>query len=327
MKIRPYFRNGRFYNHDKDSIATRINGMLKVVLRMMKKRISAKLSGKYTSFELKEWVCNKNLIINSQNPVITWIGHSTFLIQIGKINILTDPVFGEISRFVPRLINNPISLNKLPRIDIVLISHDHMDHFDVKSLRLIQKDDPIILLPAGAKRLLKGFYLGKTFEMNWWENKGFNFVGLENLRISFLPAAHWSGRSLFSSNRALWGSWMIEYNGLKIYFAGDTAYEDHFKSIKYYYSSIDIALIPIGPENPRLLMDDAHTGSYQAVRAFLDLDAKNFIPMHWGTFNLGLDDFFDPINVLKSSWDNSLDSLKGKRLCIMKFGESKEFVI
>ena len=236
------------------------------------------------------------------------------------------PIFGRFSKFVPRFVLPPITLNKLPKIDVVLISHNHKDHLDEKSLYRLKNDDPLFLIPIGNGRWFSRRGFKNILEMNWWEKEDFG-VGKESdgMTFSFLPATHWTGRTLFDLNKSLWGSWMIEYKGFKIYFAGDTAYSEHFKSIREYYSPIHVALMPIGPEEPRLLVDDAHTNSQQAIQAFLDLNAENFIPMHWGTFSFGLDDFSDPIEKLRRLWDSSLDQLAKKNLHVVKFGEPKKF--
>jgi L-ascorbate metabolism protein UlaG (beta-lactamase superfamily) len=149
--------------------------------------------------------------------------------------------------------------------------------------------------------------------------------GEKDIKIHFLPAHHWSGRGLFDINKSLWGSWMIETPKYKIYFAGDTGYAGHFRQISEKFSSIDIVLMPIGPEEPRTMMKDSHVGVDEALQAFQDLQAKHFIPMHWGTFKFGADTFDLPIKKLQVSWQNLFFENSDKFLHIVKCGEIKQF--
>ena len=136
---------------------------------------------------------------------------------------------------------------------------------------------------------------------------------------------HWTSRGLLDINKTLWGSWMIELAGFKIYFAGDTAYAEHFQKIGEIFKDIDVALMPIGPVSPRKLIGEAHTCPTQAIKAFLDLNAKCFIPMHWGTFRSAYESFSAPAEHLIKSWDSSCDKLNGKSLKLLKVGESTLF--
>jgi L-ascorbate metabolism protein UlaG (beta-lactamase superfamily) len=271
--------------------------------------------------QLDDWVADGKPPAVSNDLCITWIGHSTFLIQIGGVNIITDPVFGALNKIMyPRKTPCGVAFIDLPKIHVVLISHNHRDHTDKKSLRMLQKrDNPLCLVPTGCSELIRSFGFSEIEELNWWDSYHYS----NNAKLSFLPAWHWSGRALYDENTSLWGSWMIQAQGRTIYFAGDSAYHpDFYKVIAAAYSSIDVAMMPIGPNEPRKYMRDEHMSAEEAGQAFVDLNAKIFIPMHWGTFRLGPDKFIDPINRLNKWWqDHNLPVQKNKTLRLVKLGE------
>lgn len=261
-------------------------------------------------------------------PKITWIGHASFLIQIGGVNILTDPVLQNASYFFPRLLKPGIDLDKLPNIDFVLVSHNHRDHMDEKSLlKLKEHNGTFFLVPKGDKLWFDSRSFARSRECTWWSRESFTIKNSasKDVTFRFLPASHWSQRGVFDRNRSLWGSWLIECAGYKIYFAGDTAYNSHFKEIAQEIPDIDIALLPIGPCEPREWIKHAHVDANEAVKAFIDLKANHFIPMHWGTFPLGAEHFEMPIVRLKKSWTSHADKLDGKKLHIIKAGQMVEF--
>jgi L-ascorbate metabolism protein UlaG (beta-lactamase superfamily) len=265
-----------------------------------------------------EWaVDHTNVPIN--RPTIIWIGHSTFLIQLDGITILTDPIFGDASPLFKRIFPPSIALNQLMPIDYILISHNHRDHMDAESLLQLRHHNSHILVPHGDKRwfVRRGFRLVE--EKIWWESSTFKRSD-GDLKFTFLPAHHWSQRSLFDRNKSLWGSWMIEYKGSTIYFAGDTAYAAHFSKIRTQFPSIDIALMPIGPCEPHTAMKAAHINAEQAGEAFIELGAKIFIPMHWGTFYFGMDSFSYPVEQLRLWWNNQ-NSVTKDQLAILKLGQ------
>ncbi|MFH0898490.1 MAG: MBL fold metallo-hydrolase [bacterium] len=259
----------------------------------------------------------------SIQPTITWIGHATFLIQIGGLNILTDPIFFELSRFfAPRLMPCPLSLEKLPPIDIILVSHNHVDHLDhatICTLKLLGHN-PTILAPSGNKDWFMRRGFSKVYEKTWWEKHA-----QDDFVFTCLPANHWSGRNLLDTNKTLWGSWMIAYKGFHIYFAGDSAYDIHFSQIKKAYPSINVALMPIAPNDPHPLIKVSHINAYEAFKAFHDLGAQQFIPMHWGTFLFEQSQFDHSINLISELWEKQHQKLTGQILKILKIGQSCRF--
>lgn len=226
------------------------------------------------------------------------INHATVLIQIDGKSILTDPVYSKRASPVsfagpPRKSHPGIPFQFLPKIDYILISHDHYDHLDIKTLKKLRdRDNPEIITGLGLKGFLKKFKLQNVTELDWHESKIHN--GLE---IIFTPSIHWSNRA-FSPRKTLWGSYLVKGSST-IYFAGDTAYGDHFSEIKSKYGAVDLALIPIGAYIPRSFMLHVHMDPQQAVQAHIDLEAKESYAIHWGTFQLTHEGMYDPIEELQ----------------------------
>ena len=279
--------------------------------------------------KISDWIVQSDPLSCSIDPVITWIGHASFLIQIGGMNILTDPIFGNTSALYPRIFEPGIALGKMPHIDYVLISHNHRDHMDRDSLLFLgnKHKKTYFLVPEGDKAWFDRRGFGYTKEHTWWEQTTFSLKYDESkeIRFTFLPALHWSQRGLFDKNRSLWGSWMIECNGKKIYFAGDTSYWSHFKEISDEFGTVDTALLPIGPCEPRKWVKHSHLDADEAGKAFLDLKATHFVPMHWGTFPIGLDVFDTPVTLLQKWWITHKDELTEKSLHMPKIGQPIKF--
>jgi L-ascorbate metabolism protein UlaG (beta-lactamase superfamily) len=211
-----------------------------------------------------------------------------------------------------------IPIKNLPKIDVVAISHNHIDHMDKRSLLAIKHHNPIILVPKGDGR----WFSRKKFE-NVIENKWGDSHTIKNVKLTYLPASHWTGRGFFDYNKSICGSWMIDDSYHKIYFAGDSSYDKHFCEIAQEFPSIKTALLPIGPIEPRSGVEHAHLDSTQALQAFIDLQAKQFIPMHWGTFQFGAEEFEVPIKILEEIWKKEEANLDGKKLLILKFGQGE----
>lgn len=315
LKFQPHIENDRFYNYKGEVKPPFITPSLAMLLEWYishKRRIK---------LDIENWIhkLEENFSNHEQNISVTWIGHATFLIQTGKYNILTDPVFGSLSFFFPRILPAGIELNNLPKIDYVVISHNHRDHMDTHSLTNLYKLNPEItfLVPKGDKNWFTKRKIHNVIECNWWDH-----ISFKDLSFYFLPAYHWSQRGIFDYNKSLWGSWMITYQDQHIYFGGDTAYADHFKAIGEEFS-IHTALMPIGPCEPREWMRESHISAEEAGHAFLELNAKNFIPMHWGTYYFGTDSFELPYQRFCSWWDLQLlkNSVNDKKFITLKVGQ------
>ena len=233
---------------------------------------------------------------------VTFVGHATFLIQVGGSNILIDPVYSEraspLSFAGPRRARAPgVRFDDLPPISLVLLSHNHYDHCDLKTLgRLERRFHPPAVTPLGNGRLLRSAGVRQVEELDWWET-----ASTPPVPVTLTPAQHFSARGPFDRNRALWGGFLIEAGGYRILFAGDTGYGPHFREIAARLAPIDLALLPIGAYEPRWFMKDIHTNPAEAVQAHLDLAARQSIAMHFGTFQLTPEGIDDPVRELANA--------------------------
>ena len=241
-------------------------------------------------------------ISNNEKQYGIWIGHSTFHINNGNLDILTDPIFSNRASPIKfagpkRLINTPLNVSDLKNVDVVTISHNHYDHLDIPSLKLIQKKFPevIFLVPVGDKALLKKYKLKNIYELTWWET-----FTLKETKFTFTPTQHWSARGIFDRNESLWGGWYFETKNLKLFHAGDTGYSEDFKNIKNKLGKPDYAFIPIGAYDPEWFMAESHVTPEDAVRIMEDLGNPNSFGMHWGTFALTSEDTLEPLERLKT---------------------------
>jgi L-ascorbate metabolism protein UlaG (beta-lactamase superfamily) len=232
------------------------------------------------------------------------INHATLLIQHKNVNIITDPVYVKRASPFPNLggpkrYRNPsIPYEKLPPIDIVLISHDHYDHLDLLTLKRISDDhNPIIYVGLGLKAYLSRFGIQNLVEMDWEDA-----VDVLGLKLTFLYARHWSNRG-FSPYKTLWGSYMIQSEEKTIYFAGDSAMDRHFEEINQAFPNIDLAFIPIGAYVPRSFMQLVHMPPEDAILAHKALNPKLSVAIHWGTFQLTGEGMYDPIDELQAIAD------------------------
>ncbi len=327
--MKPYQRKERFYNSSEERTLYRLSNMAKIYWHSVRTSITQfpRVPKPYfdQGFDKNDWLATTPPPHMSMVPRVTWLGHATFLIQIGGINIITDPILFGLEPFVERMMPLPFPVTSIPPIDYILLSHNHHDHLDLRSLRLLNRDQPQVLAPSGNQHILMRGGLTNAKELSWGEKVDGK---ASDITFTCLPAHHWSWRSLFDLNKALWCSWLIRYKTYTIYFAGDTAYSDHFSYIGTTYGPITTALMPIGPEEPRALMRDTHIDTIEAIQGFQELNAQHFIPMHWGTFHFGNDCFLDPIHNLRNNWDVLLspEDRAAKSLHIVKFGEGKEFV-
>lgn len=281
-----------------------------------------KLWGKWVDAKIiKTWHKPSRPIKESCDPAVTWIGHSTFLIQYKNINIITDPVFGSLSWLNTRAINPGLTPNRLPHIDVILLSHNHTDHMDEESLLSLRAHQPLVMVPTGNAGWFRHHGFSYVVEYSWWECQELVLKdGAFSISITCVPALHASGRSVADINAALWAGWVISSEDKAVYFAGDTGYYKRlWDEIHTVFPSITIALLPIGPNEPGGLLNNIHMNAEQAVEAFMDLEAQLFIPSHWGTFRFGSDAFMLPIDNLKKSWAEN--NISGDRLHILKVGQ------
>lgn len=259
---------------------------------------------------IEEFTKTSRQAIEKKENRIWWLGHATFLIYLNGFFIITDPVFENLSSLFPRLFNSNKLTDVLPAIDIALVSHNHYDHLDKKSIQsLLKKNKNLsLLVPEGDGTLCKNWGAQNVQELSWWDTANPSNKTNEQPTITFVPAKHWSRRSLFDCNKSLWGGWVIQHQTTIIYFAGDTAVGDHFQEIKENFDPITYALLPVGPCEPQHENRSTHIDPIQAAEAFQALEATTMIPCHWGTYPLGTDHPNAPIDLLLHWWSNQKDS-------------------
>jgi len=240
---------------------------------------------------------------------LTWIGHASWLVQLDGKSLLIDPIFGTLPTG-RREVEAGLLAQQLPHIDAVLVSHNHYDHLDLKSLK--QVGAPII---AGLG--LKKWFADEGLvakELAWWES-----TEVGPINITFVPAHHWSRRGLFDANKKLWGGFVIKGPSASVYHAGDSAYFDGFREIGARFPDLDAALLPIGAYAPDWFLR-MHMNPEQAVQAFVDLGARNFFAMHWGTFRLTDEPLDEPPRRLTVEWNKR--GLPEKAKHILAIGET-----
>ncbi len=256
-----------------------------------------------------------------QNPSLTWIGHATMLARMDGASFLTDPVFSEraspLAFTGPKRLQPPgVPFDALPELDFALLSHDHYDHTDLPTVRRLAARGVPFVVPRGMSDLIKGAG-GRAIELGWWDA-----TDIAGVRITCVPAKHFSGRGLTDRNRRLWAGFVVEGPTRRFYFAGDTASFDGFAEIGRRLGPPHMAAIPIGAYLPRKLMDAIHVTPEEAVQAGLDTGALRIAGMHWGTFDLGVEPLDEPPRRFLA--EASRRGL-GDRAFVMKIGETRAF--
>ena len=253
--------------------------------------------------------------------VVTFVGHSTFLIQAAGINVLIDPVYANraspVSFAGPRRVRPPgVRFDELASISLVLLSHNHYDHCDLGTLKLLeQRFHPAAATPPGNGRLLRAAGYRKIEELDWWQKSS-----SAPLPVTVTPAQHFSARTPFDRNRALWGGFLIEAEGRRIFHAGDSGHGAHFRHIGERLGPIDLALLPIGAYEPRWFMKDIHMNPAEAVQAHLDLGARLSVAMHFGTFQLTPEGIDQPVRDLRVALQDR--GVPAEQFRVMEVGES-----
>lgn len=303
------FDGKRFYNLDRTKQSQNFKSVLKWLFTRNKAVWPKYVRNEYTDIAPD--------FINDGSIRISFIGHATFLIQTDGLNIITDPVFSNRASFTqilgPKRVADPgIEMENLPKIDMVLVSHNHYDHLDVESLKYFaKKDNPLMILPIGNEKIMANISKNTKF-LSWGE---------PYQNICFEPSQHWSSRTLFDRNKSLWGSFIIKAKAGNICFIGDTGYDEAlFKKIGTKYSSMKISIIPIGAYEPRWFMRDIHINPDEAVKIHVDLNAKLSIASHFATFQLTDESYEQPVEDLKKALD--MHNIKPNDFLAMKIGQS-----
>ncbi|MGE0314756.1 MAG: MBL fold metallo-hydrolase [Lautropia sp.] len=255
---------------------------------------------------------------------VTWIGHATVLLQVAGKTILTDPHFGDraspVSFIGPkRRMPLPATLDELPRIDLVVISHDHYDHLDAPTIRRLVAQaggEPVFAVPLGNERLLAELGARRIVALDWWERRS-----IEGLEIGCLPVHHWSARGLGDRNENLWSGWRIAADGFSFVFVGDTGYSADFAEIGRRAGPFDLAAIPIGAYEPRWFMKAQHVNPSEAVQILRDLRARSAMAIHWGTFELTDEPLDRPLVDLAAAL--AADDADARRFEVYRHGETR----
>jgi L-ascorbate metabolism protein UlaG (beta-lactamase superfamily) len=248
---------------------------------------------------------------------ITWAGHASTIVQLDGKTVLLDPVWSpKIGGVIRRLGAPGIPWENLPKVDAVLVSHNHYDHLDVPTLKRLPADTPIVV-PAGNGRLLRRKGFAHVQELEWWQT-----AVVEGLKLHLVPAHHWSRRVPWDQDRSLWGGWVVEGKAQTAYFAGDTAYGPFFGDIARRHPRLDVAMMPIGAYAPRHYNGCNHVDPEESLQAFQDVGANVMVPVHWGTFRLSPEPIMEPIERLEAAWGRS--GLERHRLWDLAVGESRQ---
>jgi N-acyl-phosphatidylethanolamine-hydrolysing phospholipase D len=268
-------------------------------------------------------------------PAVTWIGHATALVQASGLNVLTDPIFSRRASPVqflgPARAQPPgIALGNLPHIDVVLISHNHYDHLDRRSITALNGQAggaPLFLAPIGIKAWLERLGVEHAVELDWWERHV--HAGVE---FHFTPAQHWSARGLYDRNKTLWGAWAATASDLHWFFSGDTGYSQDFSDTRRHFAArqtesqgggFDVALIAVGACLPRWFMQMQHVDLDEAVQIHLDLGAKCSVGVHWGTFPLADDPLDLPLHELSRA--RTLKGVNEESFILLPVGGTRQF--
>ena len=266
----------------------------------------------------------KNIKSLEHKDYILWIGHATFLIKLGNTTIITDPLFSKNTGpliFGPkRYVDPAIKLDQLPKTNLLLLTHNHYDHLDYSTLKKFPYKNVFSLVPLKLGRYFSTNNFTNVKEMDWYDE-----IKYRDVNITFIPAVHWSKRSLTDTNKTLWGSFLIEYKGKKIFFACDTGYGDIYKDLGKKYGPIDLLLINIGAYNFKAMGIERsiyHATPEEALQIGKDINAKKILGMHWGTVVLSLEPIMEPPKRLKENAKNF--GYRTEDIINFKIGEIKD---
>jgi N-acyl-phosphatidylethanolamine-hydrolysing phospholipase D len=261
----------------------------------------------------------------------TWVGHSTVLLQLGNLNVITDPVFSPrafpLQWMGPRRVMDPgLPLDALPPLDLILLSHNHYDHLDRPAVKRLvgTHPDAAWVGPLGLAEYVRPWGVRNLIELDWWQE-----TSVKGVRVTGTPARHFSARGLRDRNRSLWCGFALESAGFRVYFAGDSAYHPEFGEIGRRYGPFDLVMIPIGAYEPRWFMQVVHMNAEEAVQVYQDIVAAHpgtalplMLGIHWGTFRLTTEAMDEPPRRVAARWREA--GLDLEKLWIAKFGETRE---
>ena len=262
---------------------------------------------------------------NRTEPTLTWIGHASFLLQIGGVNVLTDPHLTQraspLSFAGPkRYVAPAFDFDNLPHADAVVISHNHYDHLDLGTVKRLNRQSggpPMFFVPLGLKEWFKTQGIDNVTELDWWGSAEHN-----GLKLTLAPVQHWSSRTPWDRNSTLWGAWVVEHPRLRFFFGGDFGYSADLADVGRHFGSFDLAMLPIGAYEPRWFMSVMHANPEEAVQAQRDLRARYAVAMHWGTFRLTDELLDEPPRRLAQALAKA--GVAPERFFVMKHGETRK---
>ena len=262
--------------------------------------------------------------VNSNSSTVTWVGHATVLVQMPGVTFLTDPIWSDWPSPIPyigprRFVPPGIAIEDLPPIDFVVISHNHYDHLDLPTLKLLAARDSEtqFLVPLGNEALLRDQGIAQVRAFDWGDSMTIN-----GNTVYCLPTQHWSKRGLTDTNRSLWASWAVIGANKRFYFAGDTGYFKGFQAIGDKLGPFDLATMPIGAYEPTAMMQSSHMNPEEAVQAAIDVQSKKTLAIHFGTFDLSDEPLNEPPQRFKAAaaGDPGIENA-----WVVKIGERREF--
>jgi len=288
-----------------------------------------------TTGEFHRWPKNVPPPLRPQLPArvapgelaLTFIGHSTFLLQLDGLTILTDPIFaahaGPFGRFGPKRARPPaLALDELPAIDVVLVSHNHYDHLDLATLRwLAHERRPRFVTSLGNKAWLEARGVAPAHEFDWWQSAEIT----SGLRVTATPAQHFTARTPWDRCRTLWNGFMLHTRAGDVFFCGDSGWAPHFAAIREKLGAPALALMPIGAYEPRWFMIPVHMNPDESVRAHLALGARRSIGMHYGTFQLTNEAIDEPLRALASA--RTAHGVAAEAFTTLDFGETRALAL
>lgn len=328
---RPHHRSGGFVNNYGPGGGKRLSEVLAWYLDRFAEGLPRPPSRYIDGYEGFEVLTPDLAMLHAAVPdpdrrrvTATWIGHATMLLQIGGLNVLTDPQFSERAFMVQwtgpkRRVRVPVPLERLPHIDLVVISHSHYDHLDLGSVSALNRQPggpPLFAVPLGIDRWMKDNGIEHVRRFDWWDRHR-----LGDVDITFVPVQHWSQRTPFDRNQTLWGGWVLRAPKYSVFFAGDTGYSKDFADIGERFGGVDLALIPVGAYEPRDFMKPQHVNPEESVRIHQDVRAGFSIGIHWGTFELGDEPLDQPIGDLARALQAA--DVPADRFILMKHGETR----
>jgi len=309
-----HFKDGKFVNLTKTEMDMSLGN-----LYTMTKEFITGVPNDRPSNELPVLKIDSTEIANfNKGNRLIWFGHSAFLLQLDQKNILIDPMLGDVPAPHPWLGGKryskqlPIEIEQLPKIDAILISHDHYDHLDYGSIQKLKSKTDQFLVPLGVGAHLKAWDIeaDRIEEFDWWQETSFS-----GLKLAFTPARHFSGRGLNNRASTLWGSWVIIGDEDSLYFSGDSGYGNHFKEIGSKFGPFDFAMMECGQYDEK--WHNIHMMPEETAQAAIDVKAKIAMPIHWGAFTLALHSWTDPAERLSKKAQEL-----GQSIIIPKIGES-----